>query len=104
MEKFWLLNDWSTLQISIRGIRSLDIPSVGHREVDDRILELTVDDTGRWLLQIWHADHYKADSRDEEAPPVWSLRLLLNLTRTFTRMPNRVCGTQETLTTEGGPA
>ncbi len=61
---------------------------------------LVVDDTGRWLLNLRHASFYQDFSTGEEAPPAWSLRLVLNLTRTFARMPNRPHGDPEKLTPE----
>ena len=34
--------------------------------------------------------HEDSPAKDHlKAPPVWSLRLLLNVTHTFTRLPNR---------------
>ena len=88
-EKRLALDDWCALQLAIRGIRSVVIPGYGRSEVEEYILELAVDDIGRWQLSIQHAGHYGQETSDEQAPPVWSLRLLLNLTRIFTRMPSR---------------
>ncbi|MCH8096466.1 MAG: MerR family transcriptional regulator [Proteobacteria bacterium] len=88
-KKHHALRDWAKLQLAIRGIRSLVIPDYGRQPVEEQILELAVDDIGRWRLSIEHAGHYSEEVTDKQAPPVWSLRLLLNLTRIFTRMPSR---------------
>lgn len=98
-EKTFALDDWCNLQLAIRGIRSVVIPGYGRSEVEEYILELAVDDIGRWRLSIEHAGHYSEEVTDEQAPPVWSLRLLLNLTRIFTRMPSR---SQESERENGG--
>ena len=83
------IDEWCDLQLALRGIRSVVIPSYKRVPVEEHILELSVDDTGRWQLSITYAGHYSDNRTDEQAPPVWSMRLLLNLTRAFTRMPNR---------------
>ena len=98
-EKCFALDDWCNLQLAIRGIRSVVIPGYGRRAVEEYILELAVDDIGRWQLSIQHAGHYGQETSDEQAPPVWSLRLLLNLTRIFTRMPSH---SQESERENGG--
>ncbi len=98
-DKFWALRDWCALQLTLRGIRSVVIPGYKRVPVEEQILELAVDDIGRWRLSIEHAGHYSEEVTDEQAPPVWSLRLLLNLTRTFARMPNR---SQESERENGG--
>ena len=87
--KFWALGDWCALQLALRGIRSVVIPGYKRVTVDEQILELAVDDTGRWQLSIQSAGHYRDEETDTGAPPIWSPRLLLNLTRAFTRMPSR---------------
>ena len=61
------------------------------------MLELAVDDTGRWVLRIRSDDWYIFE---EQSPSVWSLRLVLNLTRAFTRLPSR-SEEPETDTNEG---
>ena len=86
--KYRALDDWCAFQLALRGIQSVVIPGYKRRPVEEQILELAVDDTGRWKLSIEHAGHYDdSDGTSEQAPPVWSLRLLLNLTRAFTRLP-----------------
>lgn len=89
-DRFAGLRVWCALQLALRGIRSVVFP--GHRRVtvDEQMLALAVDDTGNWQLSIEHLSHRKDSSVPEEGPPVWSLRLLLNLTRTFARLPSRL--------------
>ncbi len=53
------------------------------------MLEVGIDDAGRWQLSLHKADYYSEQGAREEAPPVWSLRLLVNLTRLFARLPGR---------------
>ena len=86
-EKHWALDDWCALQLALRGIRSVVIPGYKRVPVEEQILELAVDDTGRWQLSIEHAGLDGDYASDDQAPPVWSLRLLLNLTRAFARLP-----------------
>ena len=87
--EFWSIGDWCKLQLALRGIRSVVYPGYKRVTVEEHILELAVDDTGRWQLSIHSEGHYRHEETDTEAPPVWSLRLLLNLTRAFTRLPSR---------------
>ena len=85
------LDDWAPMQIAIHGIRR-DSWAGGPLRYDpreDRMLELTIDDAGRWQLKMTHADLYEHGGVQEQAPPVWSLRLLLNLDRLFARLPSR---------------
>lgn len=96
-DKYYGLRDWSALQLAIQGVSSVVIPDSKRVPVEELMLELAVDDTGRWVLHIRHADYYIFE---EESPPVWSLRLLLNLTRAFTRLPSR-SEEPETDTNEG---
>ena len=49
-------------------------------------LELAVDDSRRWVLSINGPDYFLFE---RESPPNWSLRLFLNLSRTFARLPGR---------------
>ena len=98
-EKHFALRDWFDLQLAIRGIRSVVIPGYGRREVEEQILELAVDDTGRWQLAMQYGGYSSGDMFNEQTPPVWSLRLMLNLTRIFTRMPSR---SQESERENGG--
>ena len=84
-EKQLALDDWCALQIALRGIQSVVIPGYKRVPVEEQLLELAVDDTGRWRLSIVPASDH--DASEYPAPPVWSLRLMLNLTRTFARLP-----------------
>lgn len=105
VEKYYGLQTWCWLQFAILGIRSYISRSGKRQPIGDYMLELAVDDTGRWQLAIHHAGHYRDEETDTEAPPVWSLRLVLNLTRTFARLqpprePNFAAGAAP----EGGRA
>ncbi len=98
-KKHHALRDWVSLQLAIRGIRSLVIPDYGRQPVEEQILELAVDDTGRWQLAMQHGGFSDGEMFAEQTPPVWSMRLLLNLTRIFARMPSR---SQESERENGG--
>lgn len=83
-QKLWLLRTWENFEFARLGITQLDVPGYGKRDVSDVILEIAVDDVGRWVLEVEHAGLYDDGGRDTgPAPAVWSLRLLLNLTRTL---------------------
>ncbi len=54
---------------------------------DDVTLFLTIDDVGRWQLNIDSYEYYKeGEPYDTKAPVVWALQLQLNLTRTLARL------------------
>ncbi len=95
--KYFGFRDWSALQLAIQGVSSVVIPDSKRVPVEELMLELAVDDTGRWVLRIRSDDWYIFE---EQSPSVWSLRLVLNLTRTFTRLPSR-SEEPETDTNEG---
>ena len=84
-DKYFGLRDWCYLRLALQGVSSVVAPDYKLVPVGELVLELTVDDTGRWVLELRHPDYYFFG---EESPPVWSLRLLLNLTRVFARLPS----------------
>jgi len=58
-----------------------------HPKDSDVMLFLTVDDVGRWQLQIDDYGQYKeVEKYDTKAPAVWALQLQLNLTRSLARL------------------
>ena len=90
------LERWALFELARSGVRRLTDEGYGPREVSDTILELSVDDADRWTLEVVSAstiqDGFIAGqsvfAKDDTAPErVWSLHLLINLSRIFTRLP-----------------
>ncbi len=82
------LNKWAYLDKARRWTRPSNVVDELMREhlikkPEDVILELSVDDIGRWILNIGPSGPYKDGGLEasQDVPAVWSLRLLLNLTR-----------------------
>lgn len=84
------LKKWAYLDIARRWTRPSHVVDKVIRDnlvekPDDIILELSVDDVGRWNLNFKTSGVYRDGGTEESqnAPAIWSLRLLLNLTRTL---------------------
>ena len=102
LRKLWALRKWSDFELARSGVRRLEYEDGHDRKVEDIILELHLDDDDRWQIDVQSGGVYddagfpagREAFKDFDRAPAgaWSLRLLVNLSRVFRRLPNRSQG------------